>query len=127
MVPAFDVDNDDKLEKLEKEKFDVAIVDGFLFTKCIYLIPHRLQIPWITYSFVVDPATARIPWLPSFVPNVDPYATKLPWLPNVQLFFSEQMTFVERLKNIAALIVSSVILPLYVPDPEDKVLDKYRP
>jgi len=120
------VDNDDKLKKLEKEKYDVAIVDGFLFTKCIYLIPHRLRIPWITYGFVVDPVTARVPWLPSFVPNVDPYATKLPWLPNVELFFSEQMTFVERLKNTAALVVSSLILSRYVPDPEDTVLDKYR-
>ena len=104
----------------------MAIVDGYLFTKCLYLIPHRLQIPWITYSYAVDPFLVRVPWLPSTVPNVDPFETKVPWLPNVALFFSEQMTFIERMKNTAASIIFSFILPLYVSEPEHEVLDKYR-
>ena len=107
------VENDNILEKLEQEKFDSAVVDELFFTKCMCLIPHRLQIPWITYTISVDPLTIRVPWLPSFVPT-----QALP--------FSEQMTFIERCKNTAALFLLPFIMPLYFPDPPQEVLDKYR-
>ena len=111
------IDNDDKLNTLEREKFDIAIVEGFLFTEFLYLIPHRLQIPWITYSFAHYPPIVRVPWLPSFVPNP-------------ALHLSEQMTFVERLQNTAFVFIYYFILPLYnsrfVTEPEQDVLDKFR-
>jgi len=104
------VDNDDILDKLEREKFDIAVMDAFI--GCVYLIPHRLQIPFITCGLTLDPLTVRVPWLPSFVPNV--------------LFpFSDQMTFIERLKNTAASIVIPLIIPL-CSDMEQEVLDKFR-
>jgi len=108
------VDNDDKLDKLEREQFDVAVVDGSFISMCLYLIPHRLRIPWITYSDIVDPLIVRVPWLPSFVPST----TLFP--------FSEQMTFTERLKNIAAFCVLFFFLPMKFPDPEHEVMDKFR-
>jgi len=107
------VDNDENLEKLKRERFDLAVVDAMFFTKCVYLIPHRLQIPFITFNVAIDPLKIRVPWLPSFVPTfVFP--------------LSERMTFVERLQNTAALLFASFIMPLYFPEPEDEVLDKFR-
>jgi len=101
------------LDKLEREKFDLAVVDALLFTKCVYLIPHRLQIPFITYTVAVEPLTVRVPWLPSFVPSF--------------IFpLSDQMTFVERLKNTAGAFFYAFVMPLYFSDPEPKVLDKFR-
>ena len=61
--------NDEILDSMQRELFDLAIVDGQVYLKCVYLIPHRLQVPWITYTHFFDPLTARLPWLPSFAPN----------------------------------------------------------
>jgi len=109
------VHNDDALDKLEREKFDVAVVDGSDIPNVMYLVPHRLQIPYITMPVAaVDPFAIKFPWLPSFVPNV-------------ALPLSEQMTFIERLKNTAAVFFLPFIKSLYLPDdPEQEVLDKFR-
>jgi len=94
---------------MKKEQFDLVIVDGLLFYKCIYLIPHRLQVPWITYSDFIDPLIVRVPWLPSFVPiSILPY--------------TETMTFVQRLANFLATFV----LPLVMPGPPQELIDKYQ-
>ena len=107
------VENDDNLDKLEREKFDVVIVDYLWFTKCMYLIPHRLQIPWISFTVSIDPLAARVPWLPSFVPVVT-------------LPLSEQMTFIERLHNTFALFFYSLIMPLAIPELPQEVQNKFR-
>ena len=107
------VDNDDSLDKLAEEKFDLAVVDGIIFSKCVCLVPHRLRIPWITYTDAVDPLLVRVPWLPSFVPNaVAP--------------FSNQMSFSERLKNTAYSFAYSFAMPMLFPDPEREVMEKFR-
>jgi len=108
------MENDQMLEKLHREKFDMAVVDCLAFTKCMYLVPHRLRIPWITYSVSPDPLLVRVPWLPSFVPT--------------QMFaLSEQMSFVERLQNSAAAIAFCFLFPFQFRAPPQEVLDKYRP
>jgi len=108
------VDNDDVLEQLELEKYDVAFVDGLFFTKCFYLIPHQLQIPWITYADAVDPLLVRVPWLPSFVPNaIAP--------------FSDQMSFIERLRNAVNSFFFSFLLPMYFQKSKNhEVMEKFR-
>ena len=105
--------DDDSSDKLEEEKFDAALVDGAFFSKCFYLIPHRLQIPCITIADIVDPHLVKAPWLPSFVPN--------PVWP-----LSDKMTFTDRLKNTVGSFFFTFILPLYLPDPTDEVLEKFR-
>jgi len=105
--------DDDTVLKLERHGFDVAIVDSTFFAKCGYLIPHRLQIPWITHSFAVDPFAVRVPWLPSFVPNT--MATSLS--------LSDDMTFTERLKNtVFSLFVSFKTTTCYMENIEHCVL-----
>jgi len=105
--------DEDSLDELEKERFDVAVVDVLFFSKCRYLIPHRLQIPWITYSDGIDPLSVRVPWLPSFVPS--------PILP-----LSDQMTFTERLENTFSFLLFSCWLPLKLAHPREEVLEKFR-
>ena len=105
--------NDEILDRMKKERFDLAIVDGLFFFQCIYLIPHRLQVPWITFSNFVDPLTARLPWLPSFVPN------RL-------LSYTETMTFSQRLANSAALFAFSIVFSLAGFHPPQEVIDKYQ-
>ena len=101
------------MDKLELEKFDVAVVDGIFFSKCFYLVPHRLQVPWITYADAVDPLVVRVPWLPSFVPNAI-------------MRSSDQMSFTERLNNAAHAFFFSFVLPVYFPDPKLEVMEKFR-
>ena len=103
--------NDALLTTLEAEKFDLAIVDGIFVMKCIYLVPHRLRIPWVTYCDVADPIVMRAPWLPSFVPHA---AVPL----------TDRMNFVERLKN--TLLSAAFLMYSPFPDPPSNVLDKYR-
>jgi len=107
------INDDDTLDKLEQEKFDVAVVNVVVFSKCFYLIPHRLQIPWITLADAIDPHLVKAPWLPSFVPN--------PIWP-----FSDKMTFIERLKNTIYSFFFTFVIPLYFPDPAHEVLEKFR-
>jgi len=106
------IDNDDNFDKLEREKFDVAVVDSLYFSKCVYLIPHRLQIPYITFTIAVDPLEIRVSWLPSFVPTL--------------VFpLSEQMNFLERLENTVGLLVYTFIVPLAVSPLTRETQDKF--
>lgn len=91
----------------------MAVVNADFYVRCYYYIPHRLQIPWITYTVLVDAHLIRVPWLPSFVPN--------PVCP-----FSEKITFTDRLQNTACSFVFVFILPLFFPDPAPEVLDNFR-
>ena len=110
---AWTMRNDKLLDSMEKEQFDVAVVDGNIFYKCIYLIPHRLHVPWITYNDILDPLVARVPWLPSFVPNEF-------------LAYSETMTFSQRLTNSVIMLAFSLVFPLTSFNPPPEVVDKYQ-
>lgn len=83
-------ENEPLFERLAATSFNLAIVDGVMFTKCVYLIPHRLRIPVVTYTGLIDPLTVRVPWLPSFVPGL-------------LTGFSDHMSFVQRLGNAATM------------------------
>jgi len=105
--------NDEILDSMKRERFDLAIVDGLVFLKCIYLIPHRLHVPWITYTDFFDPLTVRLPWLPSFVPNgILPY--------------TESMTFSQRLANAAVMAAFTLVFPLVGLNPSPEIMDKYQ-
>jgi len=106
-------DNEEVLQELERERIDMAVVDGYFITGCYYLVPHRLRIPWITFAFTVDPLLIRVPWLPSFVP--------------IQLLpISDRMSFAERFQNTISWIYLSFVLPKMFPDPKPEVIEKFR-
>jgi UDP-glucoronosyl and UDP-glucosyl transferase len=93
------VGNEPLLQRLEAANFDLAVVDGIFLMKCVYLIPHRLRLPMVTYCDIVDPLVVRLPWLPSFVPN------------DITTF-TDRMSFVERLKNFAIIFGFSFLNPI---------------
>ena len=107
------MNNDELLDSMEKERFDLAVVDGPFKFKCIYLIPHRLHVPWITYNDILDPLIARVPWLPSFVPNEF-------------LSYTETMSFSQRLVNFATMFVFSLVVPFAAFNLPPEVIDKYQ-
>jgi len=111
------VDNDDILDQLEMCKFDLAVVDIFYARRCVCLIPHRLQIPWISLS-VAGTASymMRVPWPSSIAP------------PDVMSFFpmSHQLNFVDRLQNTLISFATRVGAPFYYQEPPSEVLEKFR-
>ena len=90
------VGNEPLMERLATSRFDLAVVDGVLLMKCIYLIPHRLGLPFVTYADVPDPFIARVPWIPSFVPT------------NIGTF-TDRMSFLERMKNTVTMLAISFV------------------
>jgi UDP-glucoronosyl and UDP-glucosyl transferase len=100
------VDNEPLFERLADMKFDLAVVDGIFMHKCLYLIPHRLGLPVVSFTDVIDPLLVRIPWLPSFVPN--DLST-----------FTDRLSFVERLQNAIMMLAFSFI-PV-IPDAPEEV------
>jgi len=105
------IDNEPLLQQLESYHFDLVVVDANVVNKCPYLIPHRLRVPFITYSDMIDPLVARLPWLPSIVPS------------NLGAF-SSRMSFVQRLANAATVAATAFIS--VIPDSPTEVLDDYR-
>ena len=81
------------------------------FAKCFYLIGHRLHIPTVSFAIILDPLTARVPWLPSFVPTgLDP--------------FTDRMSFAERIKN--TIVTAAIRFLQIVQDVPADILDEYR-
>lgn len=102
------LNNEVFIESLYQANFDMVVIDSNVLSKCHNLIPHRLRVPFVTYTDANDPFVMRVPWLPSFVPgDLSSY--------------SNQMSFVERLNNIVAMLVAPAI-----PDAPTDVINIYR-
>ena len=89
--------DDDLVDRIRDSNFDIAVVDGFPFGYCQFLLPYTLGIPF-TYAYggTVTPLSFRAPGLPSFTP--------------FQLtYFSEEMTFTQRLTNFAISLLFEIL------------------
>ncbi|ESN93835.1 hypothetical protein HELRODRAFT_186053 [Helobdella robusta] len=106
-------DNDELIDKLKSLKLDIAVVDCLPMINYFYLIPHKLGIPWITYTDALDPSMVPTPWLPSFY---------TPILAGKSLNAS---VFVNRLYNVALMVWQMITSPFDMPI-SDKLLDEYR-
>ena len=87
------------MNSLKEQKFDIALVDGIDVSRCIYVIPYKLDIPYITL-------TAR----------QEPWATGLPALPSVEGFYglaiiSKDSGYREIFMNLAIYLGTSLMLP----------------
>jgi len=99
--------------QLGKLQLDLAIVDGFSNSRCLYPLVYQLGIPYITLTTQYEPWMWRNPALPSFIPF--PLAG----------VFTEKMTFVERIRNLITL-VDWTAWPR-IPFMEDSFVRKYLP
>ena len=79
--------------------FDLAIMGTIHVMNCMYLIPYKLDIPYVTYEVLEEPWIAGVIALPSHLPLLlaDPP-------------FSDHMAFSERLHNTMIYI----LFPLYI-------------
>lgn len=107
------LEDEDLPVKLGKLHLDLAIVDGFSGTRCLYLIMYKLGIPYISLATQYEPWLLRNPALPSFVPF--PLAG----------IFTEKMTFFERIRNLVTLVDWTAWTGM--PFTEDSFLRKYLP
>jgi len=105
-------DNDALIDRLDKEQFDMAVIDSMFFAKYAYLIPLRLGVPWVTCTDVLTQWIVKVPYLPSFVPA------------RQRGGYSERMTFTERLVNTIFDFVFFSYLG--VSEPPEEVVKNYR-
>jgi len=103
------------LSKLKDEKYDLVMVDGVDFFRCIYILPYILDVRYVTLTARHDPWSARVSSLPS-AENLTPlFGFADPTNP----------TFIERVKNMAMSIGVYNFMP---PAPfKDELIEKYAP
>ena len=110
------MDDAEFLKTVVANKYDLVIVNWFHIIPSLLILPHKLQIPYITVTTVVQPMMQRIPALPSFVP-----ATRL------LNFLSEKMTFMQRLQNTASFAYIAIMAEISPPKQVQETWKKYLP
>ena len=102
-------------QKVAELKFDLVLLTGQELSRCYFILPYRLDIPFIAVTTEMEPWVTRTPSLPSFVPNQMQYPPLTP-----------RMTFWERLTNFIAH-VSWVLYVDQLPMASDELITKYAP
>jgi hypothetical protein len=106
--------NEELMQRLEKENFDLVMIDGLDPLRCMYVVPYRLGVKYITVTARHDPWHAMVPALPS--------------IESAQggVILGKDPSFLQRLKNTVMTMVMAVMLPpSTVSDPE--LITKYAP
>ena len=106
------LNDDDLFEVTKKVGFDIALVDGLFFSRCLYLLPAGLDIPYATLTTFQEPWHVRNPALPSFVPFH--YA-----------HFNDKMTFFQRMLNTFLNLMWILTSDSNVPPLPETVIKKY--
>ena len=102
-------------QKVKELKFDVVLLSGFELTRCYFILPYRLDIPFVAVTTEMEPWLTRTPSLPSFVPQQMQHPPLTP-----------KMTFWERLTNLKEH-VSWVLYVDQIPMASDELVTKYAP
>ena len=102
------------MKQMEKFNFDLAIVDGVFFTRCLYLIPYRLSVPSITLNAIDDPWSAGLPAVPSLQPM---QASAV----------SNKMNFVQRVQNTLNFVALQLMPRLFIPNSLINEFAPHRP
>lgn len=82
----------DLLQRLRRMNFDLAIVDAHPLSRCLYAIPYRLGVPFVSVAKHDEPRLQAVPMMPSIQPFV--FGTD----------FTEQMSFWQRFNNLWSFI-----------------------
>ena len=87
------LEDGDLAERLRQLRFDLALVDAFVGSRCYWILAHRVGLPYVSLTTQYEPWLWRVPALPSFVP-----------FPLAAGAYTERMTFSERLWNAWTLL-----------------------
>ena len=83
-----DIQRDSELmAKVESLNFDMALVDGLPVFSCIYVVPYRFGLKYITLSAMHDPWTMGVPSIPAMEPHQ-------------MTSYTTPMSFLQRMTNI---------------------------
>ena len=84
------------MTSLRQLSLDLVVVDVFPLNKCLILLPHVLDLPFIYVAPTLEPSwKMRIQSMPSVIPLINPHGTP----------HTEQMSFTERTTNFIMQIV----------------------
>ena len=87
------------LDTLRSLQLDLVVVDVFPLNKCLVLIPHVLNIPFVYQAGCPEPSWKyRIPSMPSVIPIIKPFGTP----------YTEKMSFFERTHNFILHVILHV-------------------
>ena len=78
--------NTELMDRLRDEDYDLAMVDGFMFSHCLFLIPYNLTIPYVFMSATGAELAYGIPNIPSM--SVSVMSTNTPCMSLWQRFAS---------------------------------------
>ena len=92
--------NDNLYATLKSHQFDIVIVGGFAVTSCLYVIPHRLGVPYGT-------VTAMTWTYISFIQSLSSIS------PTRHTEFTDRMSFIERLRNLFHSRLGSALTSSY--------------
>ena len=109
------LENTELLNKLRSLIFDLAVVNRFAPTYCLFLLPHHLQIPYVSVGSLLETFLSASPTLPSFTPNLF-------------MELTEEMNFRERVYNFLFYTVTGILNnlePSFLVDHE--LLHQYAP
>ena len=110
------MDDVEFLKTVEANKYDLVIINWSNLIPSLYILPHKLKMPYITVTTIVQPMMQRIPALPSFVP-----ATRL------LNFLSEKMTSMQRLQNTASFAYMAIMAESFPHKQIQATWKKYLP
>ena len=105
--------NQTMMKIIKDQNFDLVVMDGHIGLPCMYTIPYKFDIPYITlHAFQTMSWAAGVSALPSTEPDI-------------MMEMSNRMTFWERMKNLKAWIstLNNPLLELY----DQYILQTYAP
>ena len=105
--------NQTMMKMFKDQNFDLAVMDGQGGLQCMYTIPYKFNIPYITvHGFQLVPWTAGVTGFPSIEPDI-------------MVEFSNRMTFWERVRNLMVwkFMMNSPHLKLF----DEHILKMYAP
>ena len=86
------------LNHLTTLRIDLALVDGFPFYNCNYILPYKLSISYATMTIAPSVLNTGVPCLPSFFPYIS-FGKPM----------TERMTFTERVANTGRMFTVTLI------------------
>lgn len=90
------MENDmESIENLRRRRFDFAVIDGLFFSRCFYLVPYNLTIPYLSMASVIEELDSGQLIAPGLFPSK--YSD-----------YTNDMTFVQRVLNTLYFIVPHI-------------------
>ena len=106
--------DEEMIAKLQNSKYNLVIVEGDPVGFCLYAIPYKLGVPYMSMAAIMDPWTTRVGALPS----VEPYPV---------IAQTNEMDFFQRVGNTLAYVMVHFVATQFVAYKQNYIISKYVP